>query len=293
MGRDLSAANMALALALGFPLGFPLGLAQNHILSYLNFNNRACPIITKRDLRLELDSEKFEGVTVYNIFTLEEMPIRWFLRRGSSGSGNDIDNEWNIVLKAGETYYGFDRDELIQFMSTKKVYLSTSEVDVYETPFNQCITAEAFIHLKYADYSIYELEGAYTETVDGVIKSLFNCRCYSVGQWIGGGADKTLSFISPSSKSYSGLEINIGDDLNDYVTYTFINIGNVIHNILDILIKWGFIFVFVLVVYVHLVGLGDGLVKVHDTLDFWELLYIYGFINFGFMCLLYTINKYT
>ena len=59
------------------------------------------------------------------------------------------------------------------------------------------------------------------------------------------------------------------------------------------LIKWGFICVFVLVVYVYLVALGVGLVKVHNTLDFWELLWIYGFINFGFMILLSMINKYT
>lgn len=263
---------------------------MNYIWRYLNVNNRACPIITERDERIDLDSKKFDGVMIYNIFTLEEMDIRDFLTRNS---GNYRGNEWNIILKAGATYFGFDRCELIQFMSTKKVYLSRSEVDVYETPFNQCITAEAFIHLKYADYTIYELVPAYTETFDGIIKSLFNCRCYSVKQWIGGGANNTLSFILPSSESYSDLDINIGDDLIDYVIYTFRIIGDIIHNILDMLIKLGFIGVFILVVYVYLVALGVGLVKVHNTLDFWELLYIYGFINFGFMCLLFMINKYT
>lgn len=270
-------------------------LARKYIWSYLNVNNRACPIITERDMRLELDSEKFDGVMVYNIFTLEELCIREFLRSSGScsGSGNYRSNEWNIILKAGATYFGFDRDELIQFMSTKKVYLSVLEEDVYETPFNQCITKEAFIHLKYADYTIYELVPAYTETVDGTIKSLFNCRCYSVKQWVRGGANITLLFILPSCGPYSGSEVDIGDDLNDYVTYTFVNIGNIIHNILDMLIKWGFIGVFVSVVYVYLVGLGVGLVKVHNTLDFWELLCMYVFINFVFMCVLYTINRYT
>jgi len=269
-------------------------MAMKYIWSYLNVNNRACPIITERDERLELDSDKFDGVMVYNIFTLEEMDIRDYLTHNSGNyCGNYRSNEWNIILKAGATYFGFDRDELIQFMSTKKVYLSVLEEDVYETPFNQCITAEAFIHLKYADYTIYNLDAAYTETVDGVIKSLFNCRCYSVKQWIGGAANKTLSFILPSCGPYSGSEVDIGDDLNDYVIHTFVNIGNVIHNILDMLIKRGFICVFVLVVYVYLVALGVGLVTVHNTLDFWELLWIYGFINFGFMFLLFMINKYT
>ena len=122
-------------------------LARNYIWSYLNINKTQCPIITERDRRLELDSEKFNGVMVYNIFSLEELNIRDFLRSSRS-------NDCNIILKAGATYCGFERAELIQFMSTKKVYLSTLGIDVYETPFNHCITAEAFNHLKYEDFTI-------------------------------------------------------------------------------------------------------------------------------------------
>ena len=81
-------------------------------------------------------------------------------------------------------------------MSTKKVYIWNIQDDVYETPFNQCIIAEAFTYLKYADYTIYELDASYTETVDDVIKSLFNCRCYNVRQWINSSCDiKTIPVI--------------------------------------------------------------------------------------------------
>ena len=133
-----------------------------------------CPVYLDRDLREGLDSEKFRGIVVYNIFTLEETPINEFLR----------DDECNIVLKAGDQYYGFVRNDLIQHMNTKKIYVERIDVDAYETPFNHCITAEAFTHLKYADYAIYELFSSHTETIDDVVKSLYNCKCYSVKQWI-------------------------------------------------------------------------------------------------------------
>jgi hypothetical protein len=135
---------------------------------------KPCLSISYKDTRLNLDSPRFNTIIVHNIFTLEDIPIISFLRS----------TEWNIVIKAGEQYYGFDRSELMRYMATKKTYLKRIDDEVYETPFKQCITTEAFRYLGYADYSIYELESNFTVTVNGIIKSLFQLVCYSVRQWL-------------------------------------------------------------------------------------------------------------
>ena len=144
---------------------------------------KPCIVISYRDPRLDLDSEKFNDIIVHNIVTLEDIPIRDFLHS----------TEWNIILKSGEQYYGFDRDELVKCMVTKKTYVRCIDDEVYETPFKQCITTEAFKYLEYGDYTIYELESTITVTVNGTIKSLFHLVCYSVRQWINGSIGITLS----------------------------------------------------------------------------------------------------
>jgi hypothetical protein len=145
--------------------------------------HKPCPVISDRDLRLDLDNDKFSDIVVHNIFTLEESPIRDFLR----------ESRWNIILKAGEQYYGFDRAELMKYMATKKTYVRRIDDEVYETPFKQCITTEAFIYLGYGDYTIYELDTTITVTVHGVVKSLFHLVCYSVSQWVNNSVGMLLS----------------------------------------------------------------------------------------------------
>jgi hypothetical protein len=249
-----------------------------------------CPVILERDLRLELDSEKFDGVTVYNIFTLEDVSIREFLEEG---------REWNIVLKAGAsvTAYGFDRGELIQFMSTKKVFVRSIQEEVYETPFNQCITAEAFTHLKYADYSIYELDAAYTETVNGVIKSLFNCRCYTVGQWAGGftTAAKSLPVIrlihEPLSSEFI-LEAEAATWRHAHIIVILNNIGPFLNSMIVLLSKWCLLLMCVCIVYVYTLGFGVAALNIYNRLDFWELIYIYIYVNSVTVGIVFMINSY-
>ena len=151
---------------------------ENRIQKYIDRGFRIirepCPVICEADDRADLDNDKFNDIAVYNIFTLEEVPIRCFLRSC---------NEWNIVLKAGEQYYGFDRRELVKYMKTKKTYVRRIDDEVYETPFNHCITTEALKYLEYADYTMYEVDSTITVTVNGVVKSLFHLVCYSVKQW--------------------------------------------------------------------------------------------------------------
>ena len=144
---------------------------------------KPCQVISDRDLRLDLDNDKFNEIIVHNIFTLEESPIRDFLR----------ESRWNIILKAGEQYYGFDRSELMRYMATKRTYVRRIDDEVYETPFKQCITTEAFMYLGYGDYTIYELDSTITVTVHGTIKSLFHLVCYSVRQWVNNSVGMFLS----------------------------------------------------------------------------------------------------
>ena len=144
---------------------------------------KPCIVISYRDTRLDLDSDRFSAVITHNIFTLEDLPITDFLRSSC----------WNIVIKAGEQYYGFDRSDLVKYMATKKTYVRCIDDEVYETPFKQCITTDAFTYLGYGDYSIYELESTITVTVNETIKSLFHLVCYSVRQWIDNSIGITLS----------------------------------------------------------------------------------------------------
>jgi hypothetical protein len=249
-----------------------------------------CPVILERDLRLGLDSDKFDGVTVYNIFTLEELPIRDFLK-----SSSDSNNEWNIVLKAAASYYGFDRSELIQFMATKKVFVHGIQEEVYETPFNQCITEEAFTHLKYADYTIYELEEAYTETVDGVIKSLFNCRCYSIGQWNRGSTTTLLlpvvrSIHEPfSSEFIQDAEASLWR--HSQIAATINNIGPLLNIIIIIFSKLCLLLISVFIVYVYTLGFGIVVINVHNRIDFWELICIYLCVNCIYLLTLKFLNR--
>ena len=246
-----------------------------------------CPVILERDERLQLDSGKFDGVTVYNIFTLEEVAIREFLRV----------SEWNIVLKAGASYYGFERGELIQFMSTKKVFVRSIQEDVYETPFNQCITEEAFTHLKYADYSIYELEASYTETVDGVIKSLFNCRCYTVGQWVKGSTTtaKSLPVVrlihEPLSSEFI-LEAEAAAWRHAQSYMIINNIGPFLNSMITIFSKWCLLLMCVCIVYIYTLGFGVAALNIYNRLDFWELIYIYVCVNSVTVGIIFAVNNY-
>lgn len=137
---------------------------------------KPCPYVDGRDPRDQLSHKKFEDIEVMDIFTLDEMPITDYLQKSS----------WNIVLKAGETYYAFERKALMDYMNKKSTSIGRIGT-VFETPFNQCITLEAYHQLKYADYSIYELKSAYSvPAYGGRVKSLFHLGCYSVKDWIDG-----------------------------------------------------------------------------------------------------------
>ena len=137
---------------------------------------KPCPFVDGRDTRHQLSHEKFEGIDVMDIFTLDEMSIRDYLQK----------SDWNIAIKAGAAYYAFNRNALMDYMKKKESNIGRIG-KVFETPFNQCITLEAYHQLRYADYSIYELKSAYSvPTYGGRVKSMFHLSCYSVKDWIDG-----------------------------------------------------------------------------------------------------------
>jgi hypothetical protein len=139
------------------------------------------PTINTADLRSELDADIFNDIKAYDILTLEDYSIKDFLRA----------SEYNIVLKAGDKYYAFDRNTLMKYMNKKVYYSAIGEL--YETPFNQCIVADGINAMCYADYSIYELRSAYVVRMGNSVKSLFNLHCYSTNQWIRGEAGQIIS----------------------------------------------------------------------------------------------------
>ena len=143
-----------------------------------------------------LSDKKFDDIEVTDIFTLDELTIREHLQK----------SDLNIVLKAGEAYYAFKRKALMDYMKKKTSNISRIG-QVYETPFNQCITLEGYHQLTYADYSIYELTNAYSvPTYGGRVKSLFHLSCYSVKDWIDG---KKGKFVEVPPQHLSTNEITV------------------------------------------------------------------------------------
>jgi hypothetical protein len=150
--------------------------AQKYIARGFKLIEKPCPFIDTPDLRGLLSDKKFDDIQVMDIITLDEMPLKDYLQKSA----------WNIVLKAGETFYAFERTSLMEYMN-KKCTTINKIGQVYETPFNQCITLDAYNQLQYSDYSIYELKSAYSVPMyGGKVKSLFHLNCYSIREWVDG-----------------------------------------------------------------------------------------------------------
>jgi hypothetical protein len=63
-----------------------------------------------------------------------------------------------------------------------------------ETPLSQCVTKKAVDAMLYADYTIYEITGAYkVRNYKDEMKTIYNLHCYSVDQWINGRAGVIIS----------------------------------------------------------------------------------------------------
>lgn len=176
--------------------------AEKYIRRGFKLIEKPCPFVDTMDPRDQLSHTKFDNIDVMDIFTLDEMPIREYLQMST----------WNIVLKAGETYYAFERKTLMDYMKKKSTNLGRIGT-VYETPFNQCIMSDALQQLLYADYSIYEFNSAYSvPTYGGRVKSLFNISCYSINDWING-EEGGICKVPPQQTNYVRRIIQRGEPL--------------------------------------------------------------------------------
>lgn len=143
-----------------------------------------CQFINSPDNRELLFAQAFDNLEACNIFTLEDTSVRAFL----------YESDWNIVIKAGEQFYAFNRKHLLEYMEGKSIRADTSIGIVYDTPLNHTITLEAYHTLKYSDYSIFELKSAYSiDLPNSKHKSLFHMYCYSVNDWLNNKCHKKIS----------------------------------------------------------------------------------------------------
>lgn len=138
-----------------------------------------CPHRTRADKRECLADTKFDDLKACDIFTMDDIPIRDWLAA----------SDWNIVLKAGEQFYAFDRKPLMELMAKHQTSIDGRIGVLYDTPLNQSITTTAYWGLRYSDYSIYELKPAYTVTVGQKIKSIYTLTGFTTKAWGGGGGE--------------------------------------------------------------------------------------------------------
>jgi hypothetical protein len=142
-----------------------------------------CPKRTRADKREYLADAKFDDLKACDIFTMSDVPIRDWLAA----------SDWNIVLKAGEQFYAFDRKPLMELMAKHQTPIDGRIGVLYDTPLSQSITTAAYWGLRYSDYSIYELKPAYTVTVGTKVKSIYTLTGFSMKAWISGGTGEPWS----------------------------------------------------------------------------------------------------
>jgi hypothetical protein len=132
-----------------------------------------CPRRTRADKRECLADAKFDDLKACDIFTMDDIPIRDWLAA----------SDWNIVLKAGEQFYAFDRKPLMELMAKHQTPIDGRIGVLYDTPLNQSITTTAYWGLRYSDYSIYELKPAYTVTAGQKVKSIYTLTGFTTKAW--------------------------------------------------------------------------------------------------------------
>jgi hypothetical protein len=168
---------------------------------------RPCYVHTKRDKRQNLEDAKFDGLTACDIFTMDDVPIRDWLAA----------SDWNIILKAGEQFYAFERKGLMDLMNKHQTPIDGRIGVLYDTPLNQSITTLAYWALRNADHSIYELKPAYTLQRGTKIKSLYTLIAYTCDEWITGKEGNKLAPppyqppAGPSEAEVDAMLRNIAD----------------------------------------------------------------------------------
>jgi len=151
-----------------------------------------------------LSNKKFDNIEVTDIFTLEDTSLREFLHK----------SELNIVLKAGETNYAFNRNTLMDYMKSK-TFIIDNIGSILESPLKQCITLEAYYQFSHMEYSIYELKSSYSVPIfGGQVKSLFDLKCYSIEDWINNKPNKIITVPPKQSITENIYNSNIAELIN-------------------------------------------------------------------------------
>jgi len=145
------------------------------------YADHECPYHEEPDLRTTLDDKNYplRGTMAFDLFAYEDVDACEFLKQSS----------WNILIKAGETFYAYDRRMLLEYMKTKVCTLPLL-YNVYDTPNHQSITQDGFNALNCADYSIFELQHEYSTPTPSQ-KSIYTLHCYKVTQWPTGDPNKS------------------------------------------------------------------------------------------------------
>lgn len=134
----------------------------------------------------------FQGQTAFDIFQYEQVDAHEFLHR----------RPLNILVKAGDAWYAYERHILFEYMKARKAYL-TMNCAVYDTPNLQSITEEALESLLHFQHVIYELK--HERYVDSIQKSVCTLHCYSMDQWERGVIGNTYS---PPATNDSSLNLH-------------------------------------------------------------------------------------
>lgn len=124
-----------------------------------------------KDPRVFSDTFDWKSLIEHDILTLENNLVKDYL----------LQSDWNIVLKAGDNYYGYNRKDLVNMMKLKKLHTSLFDDYICDTPLNQTFMYMFIDVFKSADYSIYELVPKYSVDInDKITKNMHDIKCYDV-----------------------------------------------------------------------------------------------------------------
>ena len=136
-----------------------------------------CEYIREPDARNISESSGLCDIIAFDVISFDEHCAVDFLR----------ESEWNILVKCGEKWCGYNRKVLTNYMHTRTTSVDT-RCSVADTPMNQSIAIEAISSFMKSDYSIYELVHKSDITFgynNSIHKSIYNVKCYTISGWEG------------------------------------------------------------------------------------------------------------
>jgi hypothetical protein len=112
------------------------------------------------------------NVPTFDILSLEDVSLSDFMVKSPD----------NIVLKIGSQFYAFDRRVLIDYMSSKRVFVNDRIGYIFETPHRQYLSSVKMSLLYYDLFRIYELYDESRVPLGSGTVSVYNVRTFGVVQ---------------------------------------------------------------------------------------------------------------